>query len=412
MADVFISYKRDERGAVEQLAARLRELGLNVWFDAGLSAGESFNDEIDREARAARAILVCWSPTARDSKWVKAEAMIGFEADTLAAIHVAGPDGFSPPTPFNTVHAEDLRAWLASPRSPQSETHAGWKSVLRRIGKLCARADIESWGGLDAQASAAELRAWLAAHEASPLFMAVDAMLQAREAQDAERARLEQEARARRAKEEAERRAREEQERGKQEEREGQARALREVERLGEVDLAQRERERRKNRSGAWRAFAAVGALAAAAIGLASFVEQREEAEHRAWEPTVQAITERSHAPEASFMAVMVDDRDAYCELGRRWRDANLAMPLLLWSTAETGDLIGPADGRTVLVVVLHPANLPIVANDFTGFRTVEHLAVPAAGGVGRELEFAVGEGFSPVPRDEASDGRARAPTC
>ena len=153
MADVFISYKRDERPAVEQIAARMRALGLNVWFDAGLSAGESFNDEIDREARAAKLILVCWSPTARESKWVKAEAMIGFEQDKLAAIHVAGPDGFSPPTPFNTVHAEDLRAWIASP----SDAHAGWRSVLRRIGKLCARADIESWGALDAQASAAEL---------------------------------------------------------------------------------------------------------------------------------------------------------------------------------------------------------------------------------------------------------------
>lgn len=212
MADVFISYKRDERPAVEEIAARLRALGLRVWFDAGLSAGESFNDEIDREARAAKLILVCWSPTARDSKWVKSEAMIGFEQDKLAAIHVAGPDGFSPPAPFNTVHAEDLRAWISAP----SEAHAGWRSVLRRIGKLCARLDIESYGALDAQAGAAELRAWITAHEQSPLFMAVDAMLHAREAQDAERARLEQEARERRAREEAERRAREEAERARE----------------------------------------------------------------------------------------------------------------------------------------------------------------------------------------------------
>lgn len=212
MADVFISYKRDERAAVEEIAARLRALELQVWFDASLSAGESFNDEIDREARDARLILVCWSPTARESKWVKSEAMIGFEHDKLAAIHIAGPDGFSPPTPFNTVHAEDLRAWIAAP----SDLHSGWRSLLRRIGKMCGRADLEAFGALDAQASASELRAWIAAHERSPLFMAVDAWLRSREQQDVERVRIEQSARERRAKEEAER-LKQEQERGREE---------------------------------------------------------------------------------------------------------------------------------------------------------------------------------------------------
>lgn len=234
MADVFVSYKRDERPAVERIAAELRGLGLSVWFDASMSAGEAFSDEIDREARAAKCILVCWSPQARESRWVKAEAMIGFEQDKLAAAYVAGPDGFSPPTPFNASHAEDLRAWLAA----SSEAHAGWKSVLRRIGKLTARADIESFGALDPQASATELRAWLAAHEASPLFMAADALLSAREAEGAARAELEREARERRARQEAERRAEEE-----------PARAA-----------------RARNRAGAGRAAAPVVALLALAV--------------------------------------------------------------------------------------------------------------------------------------------------
>jgi len=171
-----------------------------------MSAGETFNDEIDREARAAKAVLVCWSPDARDSRWVKAEAMIGFEQDKLVACYVAGPDGFLPPAPFNTSHTEDLRAWLSSP----SDAHPGWKSVLRRVGKLCGRSDIESWGALAARPGLTELRAWLAAHVASPLFTSVEALLRAREAKDAERARQDEEAHARRASEEANRRAREE----------------------------------------------------------------------------------------------------------------------------------------------------------------------------------------------------------
>jgi signal transduction histidine kinase len=138
---------------------------LSVWFDANISSGEAFNDEIDREARSAKAILVCWSPDACSSRWVKAESMIAFEADKLAGCYVRGPDKFSAPAPFNASHWEDLRTWLASP----SESHSGWKSVLRRIGKLCGREDLISWGKMDAHATEAELRTWLEVNQSSPI---------------------------------------------------------------------------------------------------------------------------------------------------------------------------------------------------------------------------------------------------
>ncbi|WP_395645829.1 SUMF1/EgtB/PvdO family nonheme iron enzyme [Terricaulis sp.] len=191
MADVFISYKRDERDAIEVIAKALRGLSLDVWFDASMSAGEAFGDQIDREARAARAVLVCWSPAARESRWVKAEAMIGFDEDKLAACHVSGDDKFSAPAPFNAVHSEDLRSWVKNP----VDEHHGWKTILRRIAKLCRRADIETWTLLRENSSAAELRTWIAAHEDSPLFMKVHGALRAREEADDKKARDEKEAR-------------------------------------------------------------------------------------------------------------------------------------------------------------------------------------------------------------------------
>ncbi len=260
MADVFISYKREERQAVERLAQELRRLGLDVWFDASLNAGEAFSDEIDREAHAAKAILVCWSPTARESQWVKSEALIGFEQRKLAACYVAGPDGFYPPTPFNSIHAEDLRAWVGAP----SNTHAGYKSILRRIGALAGRADIESFGALDVQAPPSTLRAWIERHQSSPLFMAVDELLHVRDVEEAERTRLEQEARERRAREEAERR-----------EREAAARARAEAEKARQdAERSQREAERlsaaeaqRSSRGGAqWLIFGALGAAVLIAL--------------------------------------------------------------------------------------------------------------------------------------------------
>lgn len=203
MADIFLSYKRDERAAAEIIAERLRVLGLTVWFDASMRSGDAFDGEIDREARAAKIILVCWSPSARESEWVKSEAMIGFNQKKLAACYVAGPDGFDPPAPFNRTHMADLRTWFASPTDTDSE----WKSVLRRVGDLCGRSDIESFAALDLRAKAADLRAWVEAHKQSPLFMVVDAWLTTREAQDADADRLAGEARARRAEEERARKA-------------------------------------------------------------------------------------------------------------------------------------------------------------------------------------------------------------
>ncbi|MEQ1491953.1 MAG: hypothetical protein ABL932_15535, partial [Terricaulis sp.] len=67
-----------------------------------------------------------------------------------------------------------------------------------------------------------------------------------------------------------------------------------------------------------------------------------------------------------------------------------------------------PEEGGRVLIVHLTPAYLPLVATDFTTFRQVEHLTVPLGGGVNRELEISIGEGFAPQPRDAAFEERFR----
>lgn len=206
MADVFISYKREERGLVEKLAGALRGLGLTVWFDASLSAGETFSDQIDREAREAQTILVCWSPNAKDSRWVKAEALIGIERNVLAACYVAGPDGFSPQVPFNGTHTEDLRDWLEG----GTATDARWRSLLRRIGTLTNRADIESFGDISESSDIISLGRWLDTHKNSPLFLVVENIYRARLAEEEARESREREAKARFEAEQAQRLAREE----------------------------------------------------------------------------------------------------------------------------------------------------------------------------------------------------------
>ena len=57
MMDVFISCKREERARWEWIAKKLKALNLDVWFDARLPSGKSFDREIESTMKKAKAVL-------------------------------------------------------------------------------------------------------------------------------------------------------------------------------------------------------------------------------------------------------------------------------------------------------------------------------------------------------------------
>jgi 4-amino-4-deoxy-L-arabinose transferase-like glycosyltransferase len=141
----------------------------------------------------------------------------------------------------------------------------------------------------------------------------------------------------------------------------------------------------------------------------------------RGWEDTANEIAQRAVARpgELPFSAVMVDDRATYFELNYYWRQARREgaplPPVRMWllhgaarNSAEASDPMRSEEGGRVLVVHLTPAYLPLIATDFASFRTAEHLTVPLGGGVNREMEISIGEGYNPLPRDEAFEERRR----
>lgn len=157
-ADIFISYKREERARVEAIAEALRDLKLSVWFDARLQTGHSFDDEINREVRAAKCVLVCWSPGAVASEWVRAEAAIGRQRGVLAACFLE-PCELYPP--FNLVHAEDLSYGAFDGANP------AWAKIVDQIGRLAGRPGLGAYVGLGADRAAQGL--WLAENPNDPL---------------------------------------------------------------------------------------------------------------------------------------------------------------------------------------------------------------------------------------------------
>lgn len=109
MADVFISYSSEERETAARLAAALEARGYSVWWDRNLEGGADFSDDIEREMKAAGAIVVAWSHNAAKSHWVRDEASYGRDAKKLVPITL---DGAQPPIGFRQVQTIDFTGWI------------------------------------------------------------------------------------------------------------------------------------------------------------------------------------------------------------------------------------------------------------------------------------------------------------
>ena len=74
MVDVFISYSRENKARVADIAAAVTAAGYDVWWDAELPPHRSYGDVITEKIGYAKAAIVVWSHASAQSEWVRAEA--------------------------------------------------------------------------------------------------------------------------------------------------------------------------------------------------------------------------------------------------------------------------------------------------------------------------------------------------
>lgn len=136
MAEVFLSYKREDSPAASMVAKALEQGGLSVFFDLKIPVGDKWDAAIERELLQAKAVVVLWSPRSRESEWVRREAR---DAQRRSILCPALIEQCDPPLEFSDIQHADLREWLGG-----QATSDGWKRLMLRVRQCLDQADAEA----------------------------------------------------------------------------------------------------------------------------------------------------------------------------------------------------------------------------------------------------------------------------
>lgn len=148
MADIFLSYAREDRQCAERLAHVLEQAGHQVWWDRRIGTGGEFSAEIEAALEKADIVLVAWSGNSAKSSWVRDEAAAGRDSGRLLPVLI---DHGQPPLGFRQFQALDLSGWKGRDDDPRTrelidsvEVRRGGKAAQferskRRFGSLRRR---------------------------------------------------------------------------------------------------------------------------------------------------------------------------------------------------------------------------------------------------------------------------------
>ncbi len=146
MADVFLSYAREDRPTAERLAHALGRHGWSVWWDRHVPAGKRFDEVIAENLASARCVVVLWSKAANASEWVAEEAEEARERGLLIPALI---EAVEPPLGFRRIQAADLVGWAGE------DAHSGLQGLVADIRNLARASPTAATHGVPAPAGEA-----------------------------------------------------------------------------------------------------------------------------------------------------------------------------------------------------------------------------------------------------------------
>lgn len=130
MAEIFISYSREDRDWVERLASQLQSEGFSVWWDWDLLVGKRYRETIDSELQTCKAAVVVWSQHSIQSDFVRDEAEEAQQRNILVPVL---KEVVRPPAGFRQIQTADLSTWTGE------GSHAEFRRVMRGVGYMVGR---------------------------------------------------------------------------------------------------------------------------------------------------------------------------------------------------------------------------------------------------------------------------------
>ena len=116
MADIFISYKREEQPIAIRLTDAFEQKGWSVWWDPKLRTGDRFDDVIEGALRDAKCVVVIWSRLSVGSNYIKSEATYALDHRKLVPIQI---EEVELPFRFRGIDTRQLFNWDGSDNHPE-----------------------------------------------------------------------------------------------------------------------------------------------------------------------------------------------------------------------------------------------------------------------------------------------------
>ena len=131
MADVFVSYKAEDRRRVKPLVDGLHAHGLTVWWDAQIGGGDEWRRSIEQQLDIAKCVLVVWSKrsTGPEGRFVRDEASRAMERGAYLPVRI---DNVRLPLGFGETQALQLAGWRGS------RDDDGFQAVLAAVHAMVA----------------------------------------------------------------------------------------------------------------------------------------------------------------------------------------------------------------------------------------------------------------------------------
>ena len=108
MAEIFLSYAKEDREIASRLSTMLEQAGWTVWWDRRIPAGRTWRDVLEEALREMRCMVVLWSSQSIESDWVKEEAEEARAVKKLVPVLI---EAVNPPVGFRAIQAADLTDW-------------------------------------------------------------------------------------------------------------------------------------------------------------------------------------------------------------------------------------------------------------------------------------------------------------